>query len=129
MSVPEVLLDQVTKRFPAPPGARKGQPSASALDGVTLAVEPGEIVVVVGPSGCGKSTALRIVAGLEHPDAGTVAIAGRPVAAVAPQDRDVAMVFQGYALYPQMTAREILEFPLKMRRVPRDERMRAVICG
>jgi multiple sugar transport system ATP-binding protein len=125
MSVPEVLLDQVTKRFPPPPGARKGQ-QAAALDGVTLAVEAGEIVVVVGPSGCGKSTALRIVAGLEHPDAGTVAIAGRPVAAVAPQDRDVAMVFQGYALYPQMTAREILEFPLKMRRVSRDERARAV---
>jgi sn-glycerol 3-phosphate transport system ATP-binding protein len=125
MSVPEVLLDHVTKRFPPPPGARKGQPAA-ALDGVTLAVEAGEIVVVVGPSGCGKSTALRIVAGLEHPDAGTVALAGRPVAAVAPQDRDVAMVFQGYALYPQMTAREILEFPLKMRRVPSDERARAV---
>jgi multiple sugar transport system ATP-binding protein len=125
MSVPEVLLDRVTKRFPPADGGR-GQSPAPALDGVTLAVEAGEIVVVVGPSGCGKSTALRIVAGLESPDAGTVAIAGRPAASVAPQDRDVAMVFQGYALYPQMTAREILEFPLKMRRVPRDERMRAV---
>jgi multiple sugar transport system ATP-binding protein len=123
MAGPEVLLEGVSKRF-AP--ERRGQPAPSALDRVTLAVEPGEIVVVVGPSGCGKSTALRIVAGLEHPDTGTVAIAGRPMARVPPQDRDVAMVFQGYALYPQMTAREILEFPLKMRRVPPAQRARAV---
>ncbi len=123
MAAPEVQLEGVTKRF-AP--ARRGQPPAPALHGLTLSVATGEFVVVVGPSGCGKSTALRIVAGLEQPDAGTVAIAGRPMATVAPQDRDVAMVFQGYALYPQMTAREILEFPLKMRGVPRSERGRAV---
>jgi multiple sugar transport system ATP-binding protein len=81
---------------------------------------------VVGPSGCGKSTTLRIVAGLEEPDGGSVTIAGRAMRGVPPQDRDVAMVFQGYALYPQMTAREIMEFPLKMRSVARAERMRAV---
>jgi multiple sugar transport system ATP-binding protein len=123
MAAPEVLLESVSKRF-AP--EKRGAPPAAALDGVTLAVEAGEIVVVVGPSGCGKSTLLRLVAGLEWPDRGSVAIAGKPMAGVAPQDRDVAMVFQGYALYPQMTAREILEFPLKMRNVPSAQRARAV---
>jgi multiple sugar transport system ATP-binding protein len=119
----EVLLDGVTKRF-AP--ARRGEPVPAALEGVTLAVERGEIVVVVGPSGCGKSTTLRIVAGLEEPEAGALTIAGKPMKGVPPQDRDVAMVFQGYALYPQMTAREIMEFPLRMRGMPRDDRARAV---
>jgi multiple sugar transport system ATP-binding protein len=119
----EVVLDGVRKRF-AP--ERRGEQPPPALDGISLAVERGEIVVVVGPSGCGKSTALRIVAGLEQPDAGTVAIAGRSMAGVPPQERDVAMVFQGYALYPQMTAREIMEFPLKMRRVAAEQRARDV---
>src|SRR6204780_3213834 len=119
----EVLLDGVSKRF-AP--AKRGEPPPPALRDITIAVTRGELVVIVGPSGCGKSTALRIVAGLEEPDAGTVTIAGRSMKGVPPQDRDVAIVFQGYALYPQMTAREILEFPLKMRRVPREERVRAV---
>ena len=119
----EVLLDGVSKRF-AP--AKRGEPAPPALHGITLSVTRGELVVVVGPSGCGKSTTLRIVAGLEEPDAGTVTIAGRAMNGVPPQDRDVAMVFQGYALYPQMTAREIMEFPLKMRGMPREQRMRAV---
>jgi len=123
MSPIEVSLDGVTKRF-AP--ARRGEPVPAALEGITLAVERGELVVVVGPSGCGKSTTLRIVAGLEEPDAGTLTIAGKPMKGVAPQDRDVAMVFQGYALYPQMTARQILEFPLRMRGVSRDGRAAAV---
>jgi multiple sugar transport system ATP-binding protein len=121
MPAVEVLLDGVSKRFPSP---KRGE--AAAIEGLTLAVEKGEIVVVVGPSGCGKSTTLRMVAGLEEPDAGVVTIAGRSMRGVAPQDRDVAMVFQGYALYPQMTAREIMEFPLKMRDVPRADRMKAV---
>ena len=119
----EVLLDGVSKRF-AP--AKRGEPPPPALRDITLSVARGELVVVVGPSGCGKSTTLRIVAGLEEPDAGTVTIAGRPMNGVPPQDRDVAMVFQGYALYPQMTAREIMEFPLKMRGMPREQRARAV---
>ena len=119
----EVLLDRVTKRFQP---ARRGEPVPAALEGITLAVERGELVVVVGPSGCGKSTTLRIVAGLEEPDAGTLTIAGKPMKGVAPQDRDVAMVFQGYALYPQMTARQIMEFPLEMRKMPRDRRAAAV---
>jgi multiple sugar transport system ATP-binding protein len=123
MSGPEVALDGVSKRF-AP--ERRGEAPHAALDRVTLTVERGEFVVVVGPSGCGKSTALRIVAGLEQPDEGTVTIGGRPMNGVPPQERDVAMVFQGYALYPQMTAREILEFPLKMRGVSPAERATAV---
>jgi multiple sugar transport system ATP-binding protein len=119
----EVVLEGVRKQFVS----ERGRPApAAALDGISFAVDRGEIVVVVGPSGCGKSTALRIVAGLEQPDAGTVAIAGRPMAGVPPQERDVAMVFQGYALYPQMTAREIMEFPLKMRGVSAEQRARQV---
>jgi multiple sugar transport system ATP-binding protein len=90
-----------------------------ALD---LEVLAGETLVLVGPSGCGKSTTLRMVAGLDTPDSGSIEIGGRDVARVAPQDRDVAMVFQGFALYPHMRVRDILEFPLKMRRVPRPER-------
>jgi len=123
MTEAEVVLDGVIKRF-APD--RRGKPPHAALDGVSISVERGELVVVVGPSGCGKSTALRIVAGLEQPDAGSVSIAATPMKGVPPQDRDVAMVFQGFALYPQMTAREILEFPLRMRGVPREQRARAV---
>ncbi|MCC6557363.1 MAG: ABC transporter ATP-binding protein, partial [Polyangiaceae bacterium] len=97
-----------------------------ALAGLDLDVEDGELLVLVGPSGCGKSTALRLIAGLDAPDAGTVSIGGRDVGRVPPQDRDVAMVFQGYALYPHMTAREIMAFPLKMRGVPAAERARRV---
>jgi multiple sugar transport system ATP-binding protein len=118
----EVVLDRVSKRF-AEPGQRGEH---AALTDVTLRAERGELVVVVGPSGCGKSTTLRVVAGLEEPDSGAVSIAGKPMKGVAPQDRDVAMVFQGYALYPQMTVRAIMEFPLKMRHVDREARGRAV---
>jgi multiple sugar transport system ATP-binding protein len=117
MAEPEIFLDCVSKRFSG---------GAPALDRVTLAADRGELLVVVGPSGCGKSTTLRLVAGLEEPDEGTVSIAGRAMRGVPPQERDVAMVFQGYALYPQMTVREILEFPLRMRRVARGERDAAV---
>jgi multiple sugar transport system ATP-binding protein len=122
MGEPEIVLDRVGKRF-AGEAARSG---GAALDAVTLQVSRGEVVVVVGPSGCGKSTLLRVVAGLEDPDAGTVAIGGRAMNGVPPQERDVAMVFQGYALYPHMTARQILEFPLRMRGVPAAARARTV---
>jgi multiple sugar transport system ATP-binding protein len=105
----EVELDRVTKNFDAD--------GAAALRDVSLSVRRGELVVVVGPSGCGKSTTLRIVAGLEEADSGSVRIGGKAMDGVAPQERDVAMVFQGYALYPQMTVRENIEFPLKMRKV------------
>ena len=108
----EVELDGVTKGWGATP----------TLRGITLGVAKGELLVVVGPSGCGKSTTLRIVAGLEEADGGTVRIGGKAMNDVAPQDRDVAMVFQGYALYPTMTVRENIEFPLKMRKMPVAER-------
>ncbi|HEY6724134.1 MAG TPA: ABC transporter ATP-binding protein [Polyangiaceae bacterium] len=97
-----------------------------AVDGLSLAVEAGEVVSLVGPSGCGKSTTLRMIAGLERPDSGAIRIGGKDVVALPPQARDVAMVFQGFALYPHMTARQIMEFPLKMRKVPAAERERAV---
>jgi len=121
----ELLLEGVTKTFVpsvAGPRSERALLRSPALQDLSLSVLRGEIVVVVGPSGCGKSTALRIVAGLERPDTGRVEIAGRCVNDVPPQDRDVAMVFQGYALYPQMTAHEILEFPLKMRGMAAAER-------
>ncbi|HSO00376.1 MAG TPA: ATP-binding cassette domain-containing protein [Candidatus Nanopelagicales bacterium] len=109
-------------------GLRRHFPGAErpALRGLDLDVESGELLVFVGPSGCGKSTALRLIAGLDAPDAGTIAIDGRDVGRVPPQERDVAMVFQGYALYPHMTAADIMAFPLKMRGVPAAERRRRV---
>jgi multiple sugar transport system ATP-binding protein len=91
------------------------------LSGLDLRVEPGEFLVLVGPSGCGKSTALRLIAGLEEPTSGTISIGGRVVNDVPPRDRDIAMVFQSYALYPHMSVRENLEFGLAMRKVPRAE--------
>jgi multiple sugar transport system ATP-binding protein len=98
----------------------------AAVDHLDLEVEEGETVCLVGPSGCGKSTTLRLVAGLDVPDKGTIHIGGRDMRGVPPQDRDVAMVFQGFALYPHMRVRQILSFPLKMRGVPRAHRTRAV---
>jgi len=98
----------------------------AALAGLDLEVNDGELLVLVGPSGCGKSTALRLVAGLDRPSGGAIQIDGRDVGDVPPQDRDVAMVFQGYALYPHMSARDNIAFPLKMRGVARAERARRV---
>ena len=89
-----------------------------ALHPLDLDVAPGELVVLVGPSGCGKTTVLRMIAGLEDPSAGEVRIGGRAVQDVEPAERDVAMVFQSYALYPHMNVRENLAFGLKMRRHP-----------
>ena len=91
------------------------------LSGLDLDVATGEFLVLVGPSGCGKSTALRLIAGLDEPTEGTISIGGRVVNGVPPRDRDIAMVFQSYALYPHMTVRENLSFGLVMRKVPRQE--------
>jgi multiple sugar transport system ATP-binding protein len=92
-----------------------------AVDGVTLRLEEGEFLVLVGPSGCGKSTLLRMLAGLEEITSGSILIGGRVVNDVPPARRDIAMVFQNYALYPHMTVRGNLAFGLEMRRLPRPE--------
>ena len=101
-----VRLQGVAKTYP------NGHVAAQGLD---LEIADGEFMVLVGPSGCGKSTALRMIAGLETPTAGRILIGDRDVTAVPPQDRDIAMVFQTYALYPHMTVRENLAFGLRMR--------------
>ena len=98
----------------------------AVIEGLTLEVRDQEFMVLVGPSGCGKSTALRMVAGLEDISSGTISIGDRVVNELPPKDRDIAMVFQNYALYPHMTIRENLEFGLKMRGTPRPEIARMV---
>ena len=111
-----VAIRGVTKRFA----------DVTAVDELTLEVADEEFLVLLGPSGCGKSTALRMIAGLEEPTEGTIEIGERPVNDVEAKDRDVAMVFQSYALYPHMTVRRNVEFPLKSRKVPKTERDRLV---
>jgi ABC-type sugar transport system ATPase subunit len=97
-----------------------------ALRGLNLDVADGELLVLVGPSGCGKTTTLRLVAGLETPTRGRIFLDGRDETATAPRLRDMAMVFQGHALYPHLTVRGNLEFPLRLQRLPRTERMERV---
>jgi multiple sugar transport system ATP-binding protein len=101
----EITLDKVTKRFP------DGTEAVKQLD---LDIADGEFLILVGPSGCGKSTALRMIAGLEDISDGELRIGDKVVNGIAPKDRDIAMVFQNYALYPHMTVRENMAFPLKM---------------
>jgi ABC-type sugar transport system ATPase subunit len=110
--MPAVALRHLTKAFDT---------GRAALDDLTLDVEQGEFVVLLGPSGCGKTTVLRCIAGLEQPTAGDVEIAGVRVNDLPPRDRDVAMVFQNYALYPHMSVRENIGFPLRMRGMPKAE--------
>ena len=109
-------------------GLHRRYPGAetAALEALDLDVGDGELLVLVGPSGCGKSTALRMIAGLDKPDGGSIRIDDRDVTRLPPQDRDVAMVFQGYALYPHLTVRENIGFPLKMHGVRDPERARRV---
>ena len=92
-----------------------------AVDGVSFDVRDGEFIILLGPSGCGKTTTLRCIAGLETPDEGEIYIDDRLVNDLPPKDRDIAMVFQSYALYPHMTVYGNLAFPLKMRKLPKDE--------
>ncbi len=116
MSAP-VSLERVSKVYDG---------EVRAVDDVSLSVDAGEFVVLVGPSGCGKSTLLRMIAGLEKVTAGTVRIGERDVTVVPPPDRDIAMVFQNYALYPNKTVAENLAFGLRQRKTPREEVERRV---
>jgi ABC-type sugar transport system ATPase subunit len=111
-----IAFEDVGKRFGA----------THAVRGIGLTVEPGECLVLLGPSGCGKTTLLRLVAGLERLDAGRIVVGGRDVSALPPAERDVAMVFQNYALYPHFTAFENIAFPLRNRRVAAAELERRV---
>ena len=99
---------------------------APAVDALDLDIKDGEFMVLVGPSGSGKTTALRMLAGLEPLDGGRIEIAGRDISDVEPKDRDIAMVFQNYALYPSKTVADNMGFALKMQHVPKDERDRRV---
>ena len=99
---------------------------ARAVDAVDLDIADGELLVLVGPSGCGKSTLLRMIAGLEEATAGTIAIGGRDVTHDQPKHRDIAMVFQSYALYPHMTVGKNIGYPLKLAKAPKDEIARRV---
>jgi multiple sugar transport system ATP-binding protein len=112
-----VVLKSVKKTYPG---------GFEAVKGVDLEISDGEFVVLVGPSGCGKSTILRMVAGLEDVSHGQIAISGRVVNDIAPAQRDIAMVFQNYALYPHMSVERNMGFALKMRGVPKDEIKRRV---
>ena len=106
----EITLKGVTKRYP------DGTEAVKAID---LEIADGEFMILVGPSGCGKSTALRMIAGLEDISDGELIIGGEVVNDLAPKDRDIAMVFQNYALYPHMTVRDNMGFALKLAKVDR----------
>ena len=101
----EIVLDNVVKRYPD---------GFEAVKELNLEISDGEFMILVGPSGCGKSTALNMIAGLEDISAGELRIGGKVVNRVAPRDRDIAMVFQSYALYPHMTVRENMAFALRL---------------
>ena len=107
-------------------GITKSFGSTTVLHGIDLTVADGEMIVIVGASGCGKSTLLRIVAGLESPTTGHVAIGGREVTQLEPADRDIAMVFQNYALYPHMTVAQNMAYGLRIRGTPKPEIARRV---
>ena len=112
-----ITFSGVTKRF---------GDGTLAVDDLDLEIHDGEFMIFVGPSGCGKTTALRMVAGLEHPTSGEILIGGKVVNDLDPVDRDIAMVFQNYALYPHMTVRDNIGFPLRMQKLAKDERRRRI---
>ena len=111
--MPQIRIEGLRKTYPGNP--------AEVLKGIDLAISDGEMAVLVGPSGCGKSTLLRMVAGLESVTSGDIRIGERTVNRLEPAERDIAMVFQNYALYPHMTVRQNLEYGLKNRSTPRAE--------
>src|SRR4051794_33361980 len=108
----EITLDHITKRYPD---------GYEAVSDMSLEIADGEFVILVGPSGCGKSTALRMIAGLEDISDGELRIGGEVVNDRAPKDRDIAMVFQNYALYPHMSVRDNMGFALKLRKMDQKE--------
>src|SRR5580698_10384525 len=114
-----VTFDKATRVYPGS--------TRPAVDSIDIKVEDGEFLVLVGPSGCGKSTTLRMLAGLEEINDGNVFIGDRNVTDVPPKDRDIAMVFQNYALYPHMTVAENMGFALKIAGVNKDERATRVL--
>ncbi|HET8765119.1 MAG TPA: ABC transporter ATP-binding protein, partial [Rhodanobacter sp.] len=107
-------------------GIHKHYGAAHAVDGIDLAVADGEFLAILGPSGCGKSTTMRMIAGLETPTRGQILIGGQDVTQLPPRARNVSMVFQSYALYPNMSVAKNIAFPLKARGVPRAEREQRV---
>src|ERR1700752_521700 len=102
----QVMIDRVSKQYPG---------GVQAVNDLSLDISDGEFMVLVGPSGCGKTTVMRLVAGLEDVTVGTVLIGDRAVNTLSPKDRDIAMVYQNYALYPHMTVGQNIGFALKMR--------------
>ena len=113
----QIVLDSVDKIYAG---------GVKAVNSLSLEIKDGEFMVLVGPSGCGKSTALRSIAGLEEISAGTIVIGDRVVNDLPPKDRDIAMVFQNYALYPHMTVEQNLAFGLQLRKMPKSEIRRRV---
>src|ERR1044072_3757717 len=116
----DVVFDRVTKVYPGP---------ALAVEDLSLEVGDGEFLILVGPSGCGKTTALRMVAGLEKISDGTISVGDQVINDIPPKDRDIAMVFQNYALYPHMTVEKNLAFGLRQRRTAKAEMRRRADDG
>src|SRR5688572_19792788 len=112
----KVLIENLVKTYPEKTG-----PGVTAVKGISLEIQDREFMVLVGPSGCGKSTALRMIAGLEEISGGEMRIGERVVNDLPPKERDIAMVFQNYALYPHMTVEQNIGFALKLARLPKDE--------
>src|SRR3954447_20404597 len=108
----EIVLDKVSKRF---------GDGFEAVEDAEFTIDDGEFFILVGPSGCGKSTLLNMIVGLEDITDGTLLVDGKPMNDIDPKDRNMAMVFQSYAIYPHMTVRENIAFPLKLAKVPKDE--------
>src|SRR5690606_19176744 len=115
-SMAHVTIENLVKIYP-----EKGGPGVQVVHGIDLQIKDREFMVLVGPSGCGKSTTLRMIAGLEEISGGTISIDAQVVNNVLPKDRDIAMVFQNYALYPHMTVYDNMAFGLKLRKFPKDE--------